>query len=214
MDYFRLAGNSPIASCVSFRGLDSWFKGVGEAQVAPRTGAKNPRRLRACFELMRCWRANRPRSGKPRSSIASYNLHPSLLAPVLLFFGISDQFPVNFTRVIISLAGIGQFPRRDFRRFLRPALVHRCQAPLRAGSQRTHGLAVHNHKNRIRVRRRQNPCRDPTASLNGNVKFQIAHLRIGHDLFSCRRFPIHYNLHRHFPRISDPGAFNVPVGSL
>jgi len=71
--------------------------------------------------------------------------------------------------------------------FLGPALINTLQTPFGAALGGANRLAIDDDKNRIRVRRRINPQRHPTAPLDLHVKRHVLQLAIRDDRFLLNR---------------------------
>src|SRR5262249_7106807 len=97
---------------------------------------------------------------------------------------------------------------------LRPALVHRLDAPLGRLLRRPDRLAVDDDEHRVGVRRREDPQRDPARLLDRDVERDALDVAVRGDLGLGDGPAVDDHLDRDLAAVPDPGALEVPVGFL
>src|SRR5258708_4426705 len=82
-----------------------------------------------------------------------------------------DPLPVRFPRELVGPQCFAALFQPDARLLLLPALIDRAQAPLGARFRRPDRFIPNQRENRIRMRRRQNAQRNPTAAIELRISW-------------------------------------------
>src|SRR6185312_14426045 len=100
----------------------------------------------------------------------SWSIWSSSPPKLLVGLAFLQDLPVRFARMLVGRLGVVHLGGSDKTLLLRPALIDALEAPFGAAAAGADGLPADQDEDRIRVRRRQDSQRHPTAAVDLHVE--------------------------------------------
>ena len=126
---------------------------------------------------------------------------------VLINLAFREKPAIGLSGMFIGLRSLVALLRRNFRRFLAPALVHRFQTPFGASPGGSDRLVADEDEDGVGVRRGQDSQGDPTAALQGHVPGQGVGGAVGGYGGGRYGLAVDDHLDGHVAARADAGAF-------